>query len=268
MTAEESGDGADPEPRMLAAVFRPDDGRAGAAADLLEALGAEPLVDPMLAVEPTGAAPRDDADYVVFTSKTGVEIVASERADGGGPDERWAARDATVCAIGETTAAALRERGYDVDRVPAEFSSAGLVEALADEVAGARVEVARSDHGSSVLLAGLQDAGAYVHETVLYRLARPERAGESAERAAAGDLDVALFTSSLTVRHFLAAAVERGVREAAVAGLNDAVVGAIGDPTAETADEAGIEVDVVPDTADFEVLATTVVEDAAPTYHG
>jgi len=268
---------------MLAAVFRPDDGRAAAAADLLEALGADPLADPMLEVVPTGALPRADADYAVLTSTTGVEIVAGERggsgsdegAESGGSAEegdgvdraRWTAGDATVCAIGETTAAALRERGYAVDVVPDEYSSSGLVDALADEVAGARVEVARSDHGSAVLTDGLEAAGAYVHETVLYRLERPARTGESAERAAAGDLDVALFTSSLTVEHFLAAAAERGIREAAVAGLNDAVVGAIGEPTAETAAAAGIDVDVVPDTADFEVLATTTVEHAAPTYH-
>lgn len=265
---------SDAEPRMLAAVFRPDDGRGAAAADLLEALGADPLVDPMLEVVPTGALPRTDADYVVLTSTTGVEIVAGERGKSGPGDDadgadhaEWTADDATVCAIGETTADALRERGYAVDVVPDEYSSSGLVDALEADVAGARVEVARSDHGSAVLTDGLNAAGAYVHETVLYRLERPDGAGESAERAAAGELDVALFTSSLTVEHFLDAATERGVREAAVAGLNDAVVGAIGDPTAETAAAAGIAVDVVPDTADFEVLATTTVEHAAPTYH-
>jgi len=101
---------------------------------------------------------------------------------------------------------------------------------------------------------------------VLYELVRPEGSGESAALAADGDLDAALFTSSLTVAHFLEAAEERGVREEAIAGLNDAVVGAIGDPTRETAEDEGIAVDVVPEAADFEKLATAVVEEAAPTY--
>ncbi|MFC6771985.1 uroporphyrinogen-III synthase, partial [Halorubrum pallidum] len=48
----------------------------------------------------------------------------------------------------------------------------------------------------------------------------------------------------------------------AVAGLNTATVGAIGPPTAETAAEHGIDVDVVPDDAEFEALATAVVETA------
>ncbi|WP_256948884.1 uroporphyrinogen-III synthase, partial [Halorubrum ezzemoulense] len=78
----------------------------------------------------------------------------------------------------------------------------------------------------------------------------------------AGDLDAAAFTSSLTVDHFLAAAADRGVEEAARAGLGDAVVGAIGPPTAETAADRGVDVDVVPDAASFESLAAAVVDAA------
>ncbi len=246
------------EPRLRVAVFRPDDERLADAVELLESLGVDPVPDPMLAVEPTGEAPRTGADFVVLTSKTGVELAA---------DAGWDPGDATVCAIGSATADALRDAGYDVDLVPEEFTSAGLVDALAAEVAGASVEVARSDHGSPVLTDGLADAGADIHETVLYRLVRPEGSGESAQLAAEGALDAALFTSSLTVEHFLDAAAERGVREDAVAGLNDAVVGAIGPPTRETAEGLCVEVDVVPDAADFDALAAATVEAAAPTYH-
>ncbi len=255
----------DPEPRLRVAVFRPDDERLAEAEALIESLGATPVADPLLAVEVTGQRPHE-ADYVVFTSVTGVEIVAGERP----PDrwnQRWKPGDSTVVAIGASTADALREHGYPVDIVPAEYSSAGLVAALADEADGQTVELARSDHGSDVLVDGLEDAAASVHETTLYRLTRPEGAGESAELAASGDLGAAVFTSSLTVEHFLDAAAERGVREAAVEGLAEAVVGAIGEPTRETAAAAGVAVDVVPEEADFEALACAVVERAAPTYH-
>jgi uroporphyrinogen-III synthase len=231
------------------AVFRPDDERLTAAVDLLADLGVDPLADPMLSVEPTGRRPREDAAYTVLTSKTGADVLAGTDWEPGGQ----------LCAIGEATADALAAQGYAVDIVPETYSSAGLVERLDGAVDGARVEIARSDHGSAVLPDGLESAGAYCHETVLYRLVRPEDAGESAERAAAGTLDAALFSSSLTVEHFLGAAAERGVREEALAGLADAVVGAIGDPTAETAREAGIAVDVVPAEADFELLARATV---------
>ena len=235
--------------RPAVAVFRPDDDRLRDAVSLLESLDCEPIGDAMLAVEPTGTNPRTDAEFTVLTSKTGVELV----------DEADWVPTGELCAIGAATAGALREHGYGVDLVPETYSSAGLVEALRDSVDGARVEVARSDHGSDVLLEGFREAGAYVHETVLYRLTRPETAGESCERAARGDLDGALFSSSLTVEHFVEAAADRGIRGEAVAGLNDAVVGAIGRPTADRAAALGIEVDVVPDTADFETLARAVV---------
>ena len=245
------------------AVFRPDDERMAEAVELLDSLGAAPVPDPMLAVEPTGAVPDGaddvpDPDIVVLTSKTGVELLA---------DAGWSPGEATLACIGPRTAAAARDAGWTVDVVPEEYTSSGLVETLADEVDGRRVEVARSDHGSDVLLDGLRDAGADVHETVLYRLVRPEGSGQSTVMAAGGELDAVCFTSSLTVANFLDAADERGVREEAVAGLNRAVVGVIGDPTRETAEGYGVRVDVVPENATFEELATEVVETAAPTYH-
>ena len=232
------------------AVFRPADERIEAAVALLESLGVEPVADPMLAVRPTGALPQP-ADFVILTSTTGVDLVA---------DAGWDPGDAVVCAVGATTADALRERGYDVDVVPEEFNSAGLVDTLRDRVAGKRVEIARSAHGSDTLPDGLREAGADVHETVLYALERPEGSGTSAALAAAGELDGALFTSSRTVEHFLAAAEERGEREAAIEGLNRAVVGVISGSPAETAESHGVAVDVVPETASFEALARAVVD--------
>lgn len=231
------------------AVFRPDDERLDHAVELLADLGADPLPDPMLAVEPTGEAPRTDAEYTVLTSKTGVELLPEDWTPGG-----------ALCAIGESTADALRAAGYTVDIVPEEYTSSGLVAALAGASAGERVEVARSDHGSTVLLDGLEDAGAYVHETVLYELRRPPESGTAAAAAAAGTLDAALFTSSLTVENLLATAAEAGTEIATREGLNDALVAVIGPPTAETAADAGIEVDLVASEADFERLAREAVE--------
>ncbi|MDG5758408.1 uroporphyrinogen-III synthase [Natronococcus sp. A-GB1] len=242
---------------LSVAVFRPDDERLATAVELIDSLGATPIPDPMLSIESTDATPRGDADYVVLTSKTGAELVA---------DSGWNPGDATVCAIGPKTAEAVRGAGYEVDVVPDEYTSSGLVASLSDRIDGARVEVARSDHGSPVLLDGFEAAGAYVHETILYRLVRPEGSGESAERAASGELDAACFTSSLTVEHFLEAAAARGLREEALAGLEGATVGVIGEPTRETAAEHGIDVDVVASEATFDALACETVEAAAPTY--
>ncbi|PSQ05792.1 uroporphyrinogen-III synthase [Halobacteriales archaeon QS_6_71_20] len=259
--------------RPRVAVFRPDDERLTEAVEFLDSLGAAAVPDPMLAVEPTGAVP-EAGDWVVFTSKTGVELATGAGWSPAGAADRDGKTPSVAC-IGPSTAAAAEAAGWTVDLVPEEYSSTGLVAAFAGAdrntaegrsgsgdavgVDGVRIEVARSDHGSAVLLDGLRDAGATVHETVLYELVRPEGSGDAAEAAAGGDLDGACFTSSLTVDHLLDAAAERGVRAAAVDGLNDAVVGCIGHPTRETAEERGVDVDAVPAEASFETLAEAVV---------
>ena len=237
------------------AVFRPDDGRLEDTVAVLESYGVDPVPDPMLEIEPTGATPRADADYAIITSTTGVErAVAGE----------WDPGAATVCAIGPRTAGALEDAGYAVEIVPEEYTSSGLVDVLEREVDGARVEIARSDHGSAVLPDGLEAAGAYVHETTLYRLVRPEGSGESAQLAADGELDATLFTSPLTVEHFLEAAEARGIREETLSGLEGTVVAVIGEPTRERAVDLGVDVDVVPADATSERLveaALTELED-------
>lgn len=241
------------EGRPRVALFRPDDQRLVRGARTLESLGVTPVADPMLAVERTSATPREDAALAVLTSHTGVDIASEAGWQPGG----------RVAAIGERTADRLRAAGYAVDVVPVEYSSAGLVATLAGEVDGECVEVARSDHGRAELLDGLRAAGAYVHETILYRLVRPDGGGHSVALAARGGLDAVLFTSSLTVEHFFAVAEERDLAEAAREGLADAVVGAIGEPTSESAADADIDADVVPETATFEALARATVDELA-----
>jgi uroporphyrinogen-III synthase len=111
------------------AVFRPDDERLADAVELLDALGATPIPDPMLAVEPTGSVPGDEVrpDVVVLTSKTGVELLA---------EAGWSPGEATLACIGPKTAAAARDAGWTVDLVPEEYSSSGLVAALDGAVDG------------------------------------------------------------------------------------------------------------------------------------
>ena len=239
--------------RPLVAVFRPDDDRLERACSLLADLGVEPVPDPMLAVEPTDRRPREDAAYAILTSKTGAELVAQLG---------WEPDGSTLCAIGPATAETMTEAGYEVDLVPEEYTSRGLVEYLGEnrEIEGATIEVARSDHGSEILLEGLADAGADVHETVLYRLVRPPGSGISVALAETRDLSAACFTSSLTVEHFLEIAGERGSMAAAIAGLESCVVGAIGGPTRETLADHGLDADVVASEATFETLARETVD--------
>lgn len=240
--------GTDETDAPRVAFFRPADEREERAVEAVRERGMEPLSDPLLETRPTGATPRKDTDYVVLTSVTGVSL-AAETVRGTG---------AFVCAVGPKTADALRDENIEVDIVPDEYTSAGLVDVLAERVEGARVEVARSDHGSDELLDGLNDAGAYVHETVLYEITRPVGGGErTASALGDGALNAVLFTSSLTVEHLIEALEETGV---GVDALNDVLVGVIGEPTRRTAKGAGVKVDSVADEETFESLVATVSE--------
>jgi uroporphyrinogen-III synthase len=231
------------------AVLRPDDDRIVEAVQYLQSLGVSPVADPMLTIRPTGQSPRQ-ADVLIFTSKTGVELAA---------EQGWQPKGATVCAIGRQTATAVRDRGYSVDVLPATSTSAGLVEELSDDVDGQTVEIARSAYGSDVLIHGLEEIGAGVHETYLYRLERPATAGQSVSFAATGELDGILFTSPTTVEHFFEMAVERDHDPALRQELEETVVGAIGAPTERALHTEGTTVDVTPDTVSFEQLAENVV---------
>lgn len=235
------------EPKV--AVLRPDDARIEEAIYYLQSLGATPVADPMLTICPTGEQPHD-AEYCIFTSTTGVDLAV---------EHGWEPDGTTVCAVGHQTATALRDHGYSVDVVPSTFSSKGLVEELANEVNGKTVEIARSAHGSDSLIQGLQDADATVHETHLYRLKRPDTAGQTVSLAVDGKLDGILFTSPKTVNHFFEIATERDVVTALRRGLEGAVIGAIGTPTERAVRKNGGTVDVIPDTVDFKQLAEATV---------
>lgn len=237
--------------RPRVAIFRPSDDRTERAVSTLDGIGLAAVVDPMVEPEPTGAVPRSDAEVTVFTSSTAASILA---------DRSWSPADTEVAAIGPRTATALTDIGIDVDHVPDRYESSGLVECLEPNARGQRIEVARSDHGSETLLTGLHDAGAYVHETVLYRLERPADAGTSVEALGAGTLDALAFSSSLTVRHFMALAQDRLDDATRRSALDEVVVGAIGQPTATTARDHGLAVDVIAPEATFDALARAIVD--------
>ncbi|WP_277543575.1 uroporphyrinogen-III synthase [Haloarcula laminariae] len=232
------------------AVLRPDDARIDEAIRYLQSLGVSPAADPMLTICSTGHRPRQ-ADYCIFTSKTGVELAV---------EHGWQPDGGAVCAVGRQTATALRNRGYTVDVLPSTFTSTGLVEELSDAVEGATVEIARSAHGSDVLIRGLEEAGADVHETHLYRLERPSTAGRSISLAVEGELDGILFTSPKTVDHFFDIAAEQDRTSILQQKLEQTIVGAIGTPTERALLTKAVAVDIKPGTVGFERLAENVVQ--------
>ena len=97
-------------------------GQADELARRLEAMGCEPVVWPLIAVEPLEGGPLDPSpyDWVVVTSPNGAAELA----------RRLTAPPRRLAAIGPGTAAALRARGYEPDLVPGESTQEGLLAEL------------------------------------------------------------------------------------------------------------------------------------------
>lgn len=209
-------------------ITRPEDD-AERLAERLRALGAVPLLAPAIAIEFTDPPELDEAlaaleryDWLVFTSRNGVEAVFRRTDALAGP---------RIAAIGPATAQALRARAVEPDLMPAEFVAEAVVEAMG-HVRDMRVLLPRADIARDALPEGLRAKGADVHVVAAYRTVhRPP------ERAALGDADAVTFTSSSTVRGFLAGASVPAA----------AKVVCIGPITAQTARELGLTVHQVAD---------------------
>jgi len=111
-----------------------------------------------------------------------------------------------------------------------------------------------------VLPDALRARGATVDEVLAYRAVPPAGSDVDglAQALAAGDVDAVTFTSSSTVRHFVAMIGPE--RVAAIARAGRPVVACIGPVTAETAAEAGLVVGVVPPSYTVPALADALVE--------
>ena len=232
-------------------VTRPED-QAEGLCSRLRALGAEPVEFPVIAIAPPEpGGPLDQAiarlssyDWLIFTSVNGVEcfwarVAASAELAAGSaqfPAVAVAAiGPAKVAAIGPATAAALRRRGVQVRLVPAEYWAEAILDEIGD-VAGQSILLPRADIARPALADGLRARGARVDEVPAYRTV-PTTPAPAAFDALRAGVDVITFTSSSTVRNFVAR----------TAGLNygDPLVACIGPVTAATARELGLRVDVV-----------------------
>ena len=252
--------------KPILAIMRPES-YTGASEEIVKASGFQPLSVPVVALkgmkddEFDGFVSRvlsQKTDYVIFTSANG--IIYTLKNLGGNADRETeflnALKKLKVVAIGPTTKKKLETYDLTSSLLPGEYSSEGLIADLGKHVSGKTVDIPRSFYGSEVLVKGLEDAGAVVHQTHVYTLDIPEGElqDELIEKALAGEIDAFAFTSTMMVRNFIALADKIGEKEAIVDILNASLVGAIGYPTAQTVESFGISVDVVPNEFTFDAL--------------
>ena len=222
--------------------------QAAAMIEQLEREGAEPLAFPTIEIAPVDPAPARDAvrrlgqnsyDWAILTSANGVRALF-DHLDAEGLDAR-AFAGVRIAAIGAETARALRERGLNADVLPDEFVAESLLDALpAAGMAGARVLLARAQDSRALLPEGLRSRGAVVDDVPLYVARPPERADPDVlRRIEAGEIDVATFSASSTVRGCLE------LLDGRTELLAGALIACIGPVTAATAEAAGLRVDLV-----------------------
>ncbi len=156
-----------------------------------------------------------------------------------------------MAAIGPATAARLRHYALSVSAIPHEYRAEAIVAAIGtDGIASARFLIPRAQAARDILPAMLIEAGA--REVVVapaYKTVRPASANAARirEMAAAGAIDLVVFTSSSTVANFVALAgpIPPAMRAAA-----------IGPITAVSAREAGFEVVIEP--REYTIAALTL----------
>jgi uroporphyrinogen III methyltransferase/synthase len=233
--------------------------QASGLAATLAALGADVIELPAIRVVPRiDSAEVSDAvgaihsyALVCLTSPNGVRLLF-DALEAAGLDAR-ALANATVAAIGPGTARALAARGIRADVVPERSVAEALVESLeAVDVTDRPVLVARAADARDVLPDALRERRAKVDVVALYETVAEEPDPEAVE--AASSADYVTFTSSSTVRNFVAAIG---------GGFPDrARVVSIGPVTSEAAREAGLTVDLEAESHDLDGLVEALVADA------
>jgi uroporphyrinogen III methyltransferase/synthase len=229
----------------------------------LAAHGAEPIELPTIEIVPR-VDERALADaieglrtsaynWTIFTSANAVELFLAHLRHAG-LDARGFGRS-RLAAIGPGTAAALSRSGLSVDLVPQEFVAESLLEALSARVMrGARVLLPRAEGAREVIVDGLQSLGARVDELTLYRAEVPrDPDAEGLRRLRAGDVDIATFASSSSVRNLVE------MLDGDVAPLRGILIAAIGPVTAQAVRDAALEPAVLASEYTIEGLVASLV---------
>ncbi len=228
-------------------ITRPEEQSEAFIHGLLER-GAEPLLFPVIeTVPPEDWAPLDTAienlehyDGLIFTSVNGVKFFM-RRLKEQGKDVREL-KGLRLYAIGPKTEQAVNALGIPVDGVPEEFVAESLIDHLGRKnIKGKKFLLPRATVARETLPDQLRELGAEIDVPPAYRTVRPQTdTQELTRRLKEGSIHAVTFTSSSTVTHFMEL-----IGEELKPQLAKVAVACIGPVTAQTAEQAGLKVDVM-----------------------
>lgn len=207
----------------------------------LRAKGAMPIPFPTIEIAPLlDFAKLDEAirnlesyDWIVFTSVNGVAAFWEKLNLSG--FKNLTGLTTQIAVIGPATAEAVRERGASVTFMPDEYVAEAIAAGLGD-VQGQRFLLPRAELAREALATELKKRGAVVDEIAAYRTMPVTPDPESIDELKRG-VDVITFTSSSTVRNFVAVEVTKHLDR-------QPVIACLGPITAQTARELGLDVAV------------------------
>lgn len=182
---------------------------ANRSAGSLEALGAEVLIAPTVQILPLDDfSTLDEAigrlerfHWLVFTSGNGVRHFF-DRLELIGKDLR-AVGHLKFAAIGPSTAEVLASYHLKADLIPASYRSEALAEALAEQVAGLRVLLARANRGRTILKDELESIANVEQVPVYQNVDVDEISPEILSRIEGGSVDWITLTSSAIAERLL-----------------------------------------------------------------
>ena len=219
--------------------------------NMLTDLGACVRVAPMIRItEPedwtaVDAAVRalDKYQWIIFTSANGPKYLAKRFIALGVAPETIPA-ETSILTVGPATAAAVEKHlGRTPQKVAGKYVAEGVVALFENEdLAGARVLLARAKEGRDAIPKALVGMGALLDDVAVYRTTP---LGREALRDVWGELedgkiDMLTFTSSSALDGFMRAAGEERVK----GWVAQARVASIGPATTATARKWGVEPDV------------------------
>jgi uroporphyrinogen-III synthase len=179
----------------------------------LRKLGAHVLEIPFIEIrKPRSYEPLDAAlknlqshDWLILTSVNGVEAMWGRM--GKLRLTKRSLEHLKIAAIGPATRKAIEKRGSRVDVMPDEYVAESVVKSLRREVRRKRVLLVRAKVARDVIPRELRKAGARVDVVEAYETVVPKSSRAHLKRALRserGRPDIVTFTSSSTVKNFVA----------------------------------------------------------------
>jgi uroporphyrinogen-III synthase len=183
-----------------------------------------------------------------------------------------ALRRITLVARGPKPTAALREMGLTPAIIAPEPNTWRELLRATEGCPERRIAVQEYGRTNPELLDGLRARGAEVTAVRVYQWDLPRDIGplqEAVRRLAAGQFDVALFTTAVQIGHLARVAREQGMEDAALDGLRRCLIVSIGPTTTEALEEFGLRAEFEPSHPKMGFLVKEAAEfrkgtDAAP----